>query len=73
MKREAVTKGVLENPVDENEKSQNLQINRRPVHVVNNTFENYKEENPVAEGEKKLHKSHINRRTVDSFKEAFEN
>ena len=59
MKREAssdqimaLTKEDLENPVDKNEKSQNLQINRRPVHVVKDIFENYKEENPVTEGDK---------------------
>ena len=39
---------------------------------VKDTVENYKEKNPVAEGDK-LHKSHNNRRTVFTVKDAVEN
>ena len=63
----------MKNPVDKSEKpQQNLQNNRRTVHSFKDTFENYKEENPVDEGEKP-HKLQNNRRTEHYNKNTFEN
>merc|ERR1712105_532970 len=60
----------MKNPLDK--MPQNLQFNQEQVDIIKETFDIDKEENPVAEGETKLHKSHINRIPVISIKDTIE-
>merc|ERR1712105_212102 len=60
----------MKNPLDK--MPQNLQFNQEQVDIIKETFDIDKEENPVAEGEIKLHKSHINRIPVISIKDTIE-